>query len=155
MNYKLFVLNIISYTILYHIVFELLLTIYDFDEKSRISTPIIRLIRYYVFDQKYYDKFSVNDIYILIFNLLISSILLYFANKWYGKRNMAINFLKLVGIYIIINIPIIIYVIIDYSFATTFIYLLYVLIPMSIMTLLILPIFWINNKLFGKNNLEQ
>ncbi len=149
MKYKLLKVNIISYIILYHILFESILTIYDFDESSRLSTPLGRVIRYFVFNQKYYGIFSDSDFYILFFNLFVFSILFYFVYKWYGNEKLLITLLKLIGIFIVINFLIIIYVIIDYSFATTFIYIFYFLIPMSTMFLLMIPIFWLNKKIFG------
>lgn len=149
MKYKL-LLNIVLYIVLYHIVFELLLIIYDFDEKSRLSTPIGRIIRYYILKQKYYGIFSTSDFYILFLNLTVGSILFYFSYKWYGKEKILITFLKLIGIFILINLLLILYVIIDYSFATTFIYIFYFLIPMSIMMLLILPIFWLSKKIIDE-----
>lgn len=152
MNYKLLITNIISYIISYHIVYESILSIYNFGENQRLSTPLGRLVRYYIFNQKYYDTFSSNDIYILLFNLLVSSILFYSAYKWYGRENLLITFLKLLGIFIVINFLIIIYVIIDYNFATTFIYIFFFLFPMSIMMLLMLPIFWLNSKFFSKTS---
>lgn len=88
-------------------------------------------------------------IYTYIFNLFIGGVLFYFAYKWYGNEDVLITLLKLIGIFIIINFLIIVYVIIDYSFAPTFIYLFYFLIPMSIMFLLMLPMFWMNQKILN------
>lgn len=151
MKYKILTYSLLTYIILYHFVFECLSNFYDFfldlESGSRIFTPLGRIIRKLIFNEHNIEIYYYGEVYIFLFNLFIGSILFYFAYKWYGKENVIITFLKLLGIFIVINFLIIVYVIIDYSFATTFIYLFYFLIPMSVMLILILPTFWLNAKI--------
>lgn len=146
-----------TYIILYHCIFEGLSNFYEFfldvEPGSRIFTPLGRIIRKLIFNGGNMEIYYYGDFCIFFFNLLIGGILIYFVNKWYGKENVPITILKLMGIFIVINFLIILYVIIDYSFATTFIYLFYFLIPMSILVLLIFPIFWTNRRMFGNKKI--
>lgn len=147
MKYNFFLYNILIYLILYHIVFEFLDSyVYKFD----VFTPLGRFVRKYFLHQKLSNQSKYDETFIFLFNLFISSILLYFANRWYGKEKNLKTFFKLIHTFIIINIPVVIYTFIDNGLSIFFVYLAYFLIPMSIMLLLILPIFWFNNKILGK-----
>ncbi len=133
---------------MYHIVFEFLVNYYDFDEMHRKGlTPLGRIIRKYLTSDYIPYFFSLIDFYILFFNLIISIILFYIVNKWYGKEDVVKTFIRLFVTFLIINIIIIAYTFIDNRFAIFFLYILYFLIPMSIMTILILPLFWLTNKI--------
>lgn len=78
MKCKNLVINILLYILSYHIVFEALVSYYNFDEVDRkILTPLGRIFRKYLFHQKdIFTTFSLSDFYIFIFNLFISTILI-------------------------------------------------------------------------------
>lgn len=143
MNYKI-ILNILFYIILYHVVFECL-EFYFYNLK--IYTPLGHIYRKYILHQELSNLNNKDDLFIFLFNVLISIVLLGFGNKWYGKENVIITFFKLLGIFVFINFLLGIYVIIKYDLSTSFVYVFYFLIPMSVMFLLMLPMFWINDKI--------
>lgn len=151
MKYRLFLFNILSYIVLYHIVFEGLITfIYKFGDPY---TPIGRLYRKYVLHQNLFSEHKEAEIYILLFNLLISSILFFVANLWYGKENIIKTFFKICLIFIITNIVIIVYfATVNIGISTIPAYVFYFLIPMSIMLILLLPLFWLNKKIVSTGN---
>lgn len=152
MKNKLLILNIASYIVVYHLVFETVLSMYDFDETSKVSTPIVRLFRYYIINQKVYENYEAFDIYLIAFNLLISGIVIFAIYKPYLRRNLFVSVLMLIASFGGINILLLIYVVYKYDFATSFIYVSYVLIPLTIMVSLILPLFYLNRRiLFGKD----
>jgi len=144
MKYKLILFNILFYIITYHIVFELL-EVYVYN--LNLYTPLSYIYRKYILHQELSNLNITSDLYMHVFNLLTSSILFYFAYRLYGKDKIIFTFLKLTGTFIIINFILGIYVIIKYDLSTSFVYIYYFLIPMSIMTLLILPIFWVSKKI--------
>lgn len=150
MRNKALVINIISYIILYHIVFEgLIIFIYQLDD---IFTPLGRFVRKYLFHQKLFTEHKKAEFYIFLFNLFISVILFYIANKWYKKENSFKTFWRLVFSFIIINIFIIIYFLIaGIGISTIPAYVLYFLVPITIIMVLILPLMELNYKIFKIN----
>lgn len=156
MKYKKIVINISSYIILYHIVFEFLMSFlyakvfYDKEDDKKIFTPVGRILRKLLLNEHNIDFYNYADFYIIFFNLFISAILFYIANRWYGKENVVKTIVRLIVTFIIINIIIIGYTFIDNRLAIIFIYVVYFIFPMSIMLTLLLPLFWINKKIIEK-----
>lgn len=149
MNYRNIKINILFYIFLYHLVFESLVNYYDFDEVDKKPfTPLGRILRKYILHQNdIFRTISTMDFFLLFFNLFCSGTLFYIVNKYYGKENVFLTAIKLIGVFIIINIIIVAYTFIDNRMAIWFIYIFYFLFPMSIMTLFIIPLFGINKKI--------
>ena len=152
MKYKKFVIDIILYIILYHVIFENLVDYYDFDETdNKVYTPFGRILRKYIIHQNdIFRTFYKFDFLILFINLFISSIYFYIVNRYYGKENIIKTIVRLIVTFIIINIIIIGYTFIDNRLAIIFVYVVYILIPMFFMVILLLPLLWLIRKLQRK-----
>lgn len=146
-----FKLNIISIIILYHIIFESLVTYYNFDEIDRkILTPFGRIFRKLILNQNINKIYSIGDFAVFAFNLFIIIILLYITDKYYGKESVLKTFAKLFILFIVINLIIIGCVILTgLDQGIIFLYLFYILFPMFFLLLLILPLFWVNKKILN------
>lgn len=53
---------------------------------KKIFTPVGRIFRKLLLNEHNIDLYDYMDFYTIIFNLFISAILFYVANRWYGKR---------------------------------------------------------------------
>lgn len=146
-----FKLNIISIIILYHIIFESLVTYYNFDEIDRkILTPFGRIFRKLILNQNINKIYSIGDFAVFAFNLFIIIILLYITDKYYGTESVLKTFAKLFIFFIVINLIIIGCVILTgLDQDIIFLYLFYILFPMFFLLLLILPLFWVNKNILN------
>ncbi|MBE0393188.1 hypothetical protein [Flavobacterium sp. PL002] len=148
MKNKQLIINILSYFFIYHLVFEYLVNYYDFDKRSRILTPLGRVLRKLLMNQHVHGIYSTGDFLVFLFNLFISAILFYIAYRWFGREHILKTFSRVIIAFIIINLIIITYIVIDgFGQGPTFVYVVYFLIPMSILVVLLLPLFWINKKI--------
>jgi len=145
MKYRLFLFKILSYIVLYHVIFEsLIVFIYKFGDPY---TPIGRIYREYFLRQNLFEEHKEAEMYILSFNLFISSILFYAVNIWY-ENNMFVTYIKLIFMFILINIILIVFLAIgSIGMSTIPAYFLFFLVPMSIMVLLLPSLMWINKKI--------
>jgi predicted membrane protein len=123
---------------------------YDREDDKKIFTPVGRIFRKLLLNEHKIELYDYMDFYTIIFNLFISAILFYVANRWYGKENVIKTIAKLITTFIIINIIIIVYTFIDNRLAIIFLYVVYFLFPMSTMLILLLPHFWLNKKITEK-----
>lgn len=148
MKNKQLTINILSYFFLYHLVFEYLVNYYDFDKRSRILTPLGRVFRKLLTHQHVHGIYSTGDFVFFLFNFFISAILFYIAYRWFSKEHILITFGRIMIPFIIINLIITAYIIIDgFGQGPIFVYVVYFLFPMSILVVLLLPLFWINKKI--------
>ncbi len=148
MKNKLILINLISYFILYHLVFELLINISNIVKFSVVFTPLGRLIRKSILHQNI--VLGENDYHILFLNLFVSGVFIYIASK-YNKENILKLYLRIFFSFIIINL--ILFCIIELfgkGMSTIPVYICYIVKPLSIMTLLIVPLFWLNQKFIEK-----
>ena len=154
MNYKPFILNVLILIILYHVIFEVLIVfVYHLDD---LYTPIGRIFRSYFSNKKLFTEHKRAEGYVICFNLVILFFLCFITNKWFGKESFVLTFLKIIAMYIAINMFIVLILFIGgIGLSTIPAYILYFLIPMTIMVLLILPIFWLSNKLMNNSFLKR
>jgi hypothetical protein len=152
MKNKLLILNIISYIILYHIVYELIN--YFFVEKGHIGiTPIGYIIERYNYLENEMPQFSITIVAFLI-HMFVSGILLYCIYKWYNKMSFSKLFFLLLFVFIITSV-----LLFSFSFLFLIIFLpsafmivgifIYFYLFMPIMAILILPLFKLNKMLLG------
>jgi len=149
MKNKLLILNIISYILLYHIVYELIN--YFFVEKGHVgATPIGHII-----DNFNHLKYRMSDFMIIFINffihMLVSGILLYCIYKWYNKMSFFILFLLLLLFFIIISILLLMLLLFLAYITNGMLFLVFITLyfPMPIMFILILPLFKLNKMLLG------
>ncbi len=145
MKKKLLILNLISYVILNFIILDVIM--YQFKEYLSVYGQFKNVIE---------GSVKINDINlypistILSINIVTSLIFFYVAYKWYLKENIFRTFLRLIASFVLINL---IVWIIEYFIHDYYLHIfsiIFISLPTSIMILIILPLFTLNNKIAEK-----
>lgn len=147
MKNKLLFLNILSYIILYHIVYEL---VYFYIEKGNTGVTPLGFIIFKFNRLKYdYDSSFLLAIISFIINMTISGILLNYIYKWKDKMSTERLFWKIFFVFIIVSILSLILLLLLAGYI--FFIFMYLYLPMPIMVILMIPLFkfnqWITEQL--------
>ena len=148
-NNKLFILNIISYITLYHIVFEGLIYLFNY---SNSPTPLGYYLFYYE-DESLSDKPQLLLLTIgLIFNFIISIIFWRYLYKWENKKDTVALILNLVYLYFVTGVILFVLFLLLMVFTEGVIFVIYFILylPMLIMVILMVPLFRFNQWILSK-----
>ena len=141
MKNKLLLLNIISYIVLYHLVYEFIA--YNSFYKYEGLTPLG-----YLFSK--FDRFEMDYFLILvisfIINMSVSGILLRYIYKWDGKISFLQLFKKLLLVFVMVSVLLILLLCLLAVITNGMIFFIFInfYFPMPIMVILMLPLFRLN-----------
>lgn len=152
MKNKLFLLNIISLIILYHLVYHFVFY-FLLDKEDMEVTPIGFLISNYDLVNPNFSSFLLLMI-VFVINVSICGILLYFISKWYDKKPFLILFCTNILVFIVVSLLLfLILLIIVFTPAGMLIGIVVLLYaPMPIMAVLMIPLFVLNKKILESYN---
>jgi hypothetical protein len=144
MKNKLLILNIISYVILYHIVYESIY--YFFTNKGDMEvTPVGFLISNY--NRLESDTpFFLLIITSFIINMFVSGVLFYCIYKWYNKMSFIIMFFILLLVFIVISIILCVLLLFLAYITNSMLFFIFITLyfPMPIMVILMIRLFKFN-----------
>lgn len=141
MRNKLLLLNIITFIILYHFVYELIA--YNSFNKDKGLTPLS-----YIFHK--FDRFEMSSFLIIlisfIINMAVSGALFHYLYKWYNKISISLLFFRLLLFFSIISILLLLglFFLAYITSSPIFFLFIYYYFPMPILCILILPLFKFN-----------
>lgn len=145
MKNNLFIINTISYILVSCFVLDILL----YETKSYMS--IYGQMKYLVQEKisfKMLDLFPFLKIFGIF--LFVSVFFIYVIYKWHYREPIFKTFFKLIIVYIFVFIVICLIQYFEREMYSYIFYLFFILLPLLIMVLIMLPIFWINKKIIEK-----
>jgi len=111
-------------------------------------TPLGRFFRKFILHQNIYYNFDIKDLVIFIFNLFVSLILFFVSYRLFLKEYFLKTVFRILLIFLLINLTLLFILYTGgVGLGTIPMYILFFLKPMSIMVLVMLSLFWINQIL--------
>ena len=151
MKNKLLILNIISFIILYHVVYEF---IYFFLNNEDYVTPLGYYLFYYE-DESISDKPKLFSLTISFLSYLFISLIFWrYLYKWENKKDTVALIFNLLYLYSIIAVILFVLSLILIYLTKSSISVIYFMfyIPMLIMAILMVPLFRFNQWILSKSS---